>query len=121
VEKEHLSTLILLLFKVPSPDDQDTMRLLAIESSAAIAKVLSHDENTQHALPTVRTSVEDRLWHVRYNIAMDFYPVRYFLIISLALSRSRPWDMATLELSDAMGSQITEWGARGVLLQLAPG
>jgi serine/threonine-protein phosphatase 2A regulatory subunit A len=90
-----LSTLILPLFKALTADDQDSVRLLAIESSAAIAKLLSHDENTQHVLPIVRASVEDRSWRVRFSIAKDFYPVRGFFVISLPLSRSHPWDMMT--------------------------
>ncbi|RLN14378.1 hypothetical protein BBJ28_00022721, partial [Nothophytophthora sp. Chile5] len=73
------------LFRALTSDDQDSVRLLAIENSAAIAELLSQDENTQHVLPIVRASVEDRSWRVRFSIAKDFFP-----------------------LSRAMGSQITE-------------
>ncbi|KAJ0401396.1 hypothetical protein P43SY_000039 [Pythium insidiosum] len=61
------------------------VRLLAIENSAMIAKLLTPEENTQHVLPIVRSSVEDRSWRVRFSIAKDFFP-----------------------LSEAMGQQITE-------------
>ncbi|KAL4137832.1 hypothetical protein PRIC2_001342 [Phytophthora ramorum] len=85
MEKEHISSLILPLFRSLTADDQDSVRLLAIENSAAIAELLSQDENSMHVLPVVRSSVEDRSWRVRFSIAKDFFP-----------------------LSRAMGSQITE-------------
>ncbi|TYZ68847.1 hypothetical protein PybrP1_001847, partial [[Pythium] brassicae (nom. inval.)] len=85
IGKEHLNAMVLPLFRALTTDDQDSVRLLAIESSAAIAQLLTPDENAQHVLPIVRASVEDRSWRVRFSVAKDFFP-----------------------LSRAMGSQITE-------------
>jgi serine/threonine-protein phosphatase 2A regulatory subunit A len=80
-----VTALIIPLFRALTSDDQDSVRLLAIENSAAIGELLSPEENTQSVLPIVRASVEDRSWRVRFSIAKDFFP-----------------------LSRAMGSQITE-------------
>lgn len=85
LEKEHISALVIPLFRALTSDDQDSVRLLAIESSSAIADLLSPEENSQFVLPIVRASVEDRSWRVRFSIAKDFFP-----------------------LSRAMGKQITE-------------
>ncbi|GMF11870.1 unnamed protein product [Phytophthora lilii] len=85
MEKEHIAGMILPLFRALTADDQDSVRLLAIENSAAIAELLSQEENSLHVLPIVRSSVEDRSWRVRFSIAKDFFP-----------------------LSRAMGTQITE-------------
>lgn len=76
LEKEHLSAMVLPLFRALTTDDQDSVRLLAIESSSAIAQLLTPDENAQHVLPIVRASVEDRSWRVRFSVAKDFFPVR---------------------------------------------
>lgn len=76
LEKEHLNTIVLPLFRALTTDDQDSVRLLAIESCAAIAQLLTPDENAQHILPIVRASVEDRSWRVRFSVAKDFFPVR---------------------------------------------
>ena len=75
MEKEHITGLILPLFKALTTDDQDSVRLLAIESSAEIAELLSAEENTQNILPVVRASVDDRSWRVRFSIAKEFFPV----------------------------------------------
>lgn len=80
-----MTSLVIPLFRALTSDDQDSVRLLAIENSAAIGELLSPDENTQSVLPIVRASVEDRSWRVRFSIAKDFFP-----------------------LSRAMGTQITE-------------
>lgn len=75
MEKEHLNGLVLPLFRSLTTDDQDSVRLLAIENCAAIAQLLTPEENAQHILPIVRSSVEDRSWRVRFSVAKDFFPV----------------------------------------------
>ena len=69
---------ILPLFKALTADDQDSVRLLAIENCASIAKLLDEDDNSLHVLPVVRSSCEDRSWRVRFSIAKDFFPVCTF-------------------------------------------
>lgn len=88
LEKEHLSGLVLPLFRSLTTDDQDSVRLLAIENCAAIAQLLSPEENAQHVLPIVRSSVEDRSWRVRFSVAKDFFPVREFFVTSARITMS---------------------------------
>ncbi|KAI9909649.1 hypothetical protein PsorP6_015123 [Peronosclerospora sorghi] len=75
MEKDQIAGMILPLFLSLTADDQDSVRLLAIENSAAIAELLSPEDNELHVLPIVRSSVEDRSWRVRFSITKDFYPL----------------------------------------------
>ncbi|RHY41816.1 hypothetical protein DYB34_009240 [Aphanomyces astaci] len=74
IERDIFVSTILPLFKSLTVDDQDSVRLLAIENCAVIAKLLNEDENLSHILPVVRSSCEDRSWRVRFSIAKDFFP-----------------------------------------------
>jgi serine/threonine-protein phosphatase 2A regulatory subunit A len=56
-------------------DDQDSVRLLAIENCASISELLNAEDNLQTILPIVKASVEDRSWRVRFSIAKEFFPV----------------------------------------------
>ncbi|RHY04496.1 hypothetical protein DYB36_009759, partial [Aphanomyces astaci] len=62
IERDIFVSTILPLFKSLTVDDQDSVRLLAIENCAVIAKLLNEDENLSHILPVVRSSCEDRSW-----------------------------------------------------------
>ncbi|KAI9917812.1 hypothetical protein PsorP6_013078 [Peronosclerospora sorghi] len=64
MEKDQIAGMILPL-----------VRLLDIENSAAIAELLSPEDNALHVLPILRSSVEDRSWRVRFSITKDFYPL----------------------------------------------
>ncbi|RQM19436.1 hypothetical protein B5M09_009008, partial [Aphanomyces astaci] len=75
IERDIFVSTILPLFKSLTVDDQDSVRLLAIENCAVIAKLLNEDENLSHILPVVRSSCEDRSWRVRFSIAKDFFPL----------------------------------------------
>lgn len=72
MEKEHLLGFVLPIFKELSTDDQDSVRLLAIENCGTIGEMLNEQENSQHVLPLVRTSMDDRSWRVRFTIAKSF-------------------------------------------------
>ena len=75
VEKENVLAQILPLFKQLSGDDQDSVRLLAIENCTAFARILDPSENAQHVLPLVKGCVEDKSWRVRQNVGKEFHPV----------------------------------------------
>ncbi|KAI9915349.1 hypothetical protein PsorP6_008101 [Peronosclerospora sorghi] len=62
MEKDQIAGMILPLCRSLTADDQDSVRLLAIENSAAIAELLSPEDNALHVLPIVLSSVEDRSW-----------------------------------------------------------
>eukprot|EP01087_Luapelamoeba_hula_P024695 TRINITY_DN949_c0_g1_i1.p1 TRINITY_DN949_c0_g1~~TRINITY_DN949_c0_g1_i1.p1 ORF type:complete len:586 (+),score=99.05 TRINITY_DN949_c0_g1_i1:135-1892(+) len=84
VEKEYVKDEIVPLFKRLSEDDQDSVRLLVVETCVALARMFSTEEKIQLVLPTVRLSATDKSWRVRYMMAEHF-----------------------VELCDAMGNDIT--------------
>lgn len=84
-DKKLLVDDIMPLLNKLALDDQDSVRLLAIENCAAMCGLLTEEENAEFVLPIVRASVEDRSWRVRFNVAKEFHA-----------------------LAKAMGAQITE-------------
>lgn len=75
MEKEHVVGLVLPLFKALTADDQDSVRLLAIENCAAMSALLNEDENRQYLLSLIKSSCEDRSWRVRFSIAKKYHAV----------------------------------------------
>lgn len=51
MEKDLVISAIMPLFKQLSADDQDSVRILCLESLKKLAKVMNKDENKTHALP----------------------------------------------------------------------
>lgn len=76
MEKEYVTSEILPLFMKLSNDDQDSVRLLAIENCSKLGALLEETENKTHILPIVRSSIDDRSWRVRFSIAKFYAPVR---------------------------------------------
>ena len=75
VSKDVLLSEVVGIFSKQAKDDQDSVRLLAIEACVPVASLLSEAENEEHVLPIVHASVEDRSWRVRYNMAKMFHPL----------------------------------------------
>jgi serine/threonine-protein phosphatase 2A regulatory subunit A len=72
-------------FKTLAVDDQDSVRLLAIENCVAIAEKLSEEDKNAIVKPVVLSCGSDRSWRVRYMVANCF-----------------------TQLVDALGKQITQ-------------
>lgn len=75
VEKHYMMEEILPLFNTLAADDQDSVRLLAIENCRQLAKLMTEDENQATVLTLVKSCAEDKSWKVRHNVAKEFYPV----------------------------------------------
>jgi serine/threonine-protein phosphatase 2A regulatory subunit A len=76
VEKEAVTGELLALFHGLANDDQDSVRLLAIENCTAFARVLTQPENQRDILPLVKACAGDKSWRVRNNVAKEFTAVR---------------------------------------------
>jgi len=63
------------IFQKLAKDDQDSVRLLIIESCVALAKMFDQEEKTTLVLPTVRACSADKSWRVRYMMAEHFVEV----------------------------------------------
>lgn len=86
VEKEVLLGEVLDIFKKQAQDDQDSVRLLAIEACVSFSELLDEGENEAHVLPIVHASVEDRSWRVRYNVAKQFHPLSAAMGINITMA-----------------------------------
>jgi len=61
------------MFNHLAKDDQDSVRLLAVENCVALATLLKDKEElNKFILPTVRACAEDKSWRVRYMVAENF-------------------------------------------------
>jgi serine/threonine-protein phosphatase 2A regulatory subunit A len=64
------------MFVALAQDEQDSVRLLAVENCVAVAALLSADENSTLVLPVVRACTQDKSWRVRYMVAEQLTQVR---------------------------------------------
>lgn len=72
VEKEHLKSELLPLFTKLSQDDQDSVRLLAVDNCVKLAGLLGDEDSNTFVVPTVRACAQDKSWRVRYCAAEKF-------------------------------------------------
>lgn len=71
VEPEVVMSELLRLFKKLSTDDQDSVRLITVESCSPLAKSLPSEAVEQHILPALLQFSEDKSWRIRYNSALQ--------------------------------------------------
>jgi serine/threonine-protein phosphatase 2A regulatory subunit A len=72
---DSLKRLIIPKFVELSKDEQDSVRLLAVDNAVSIAKRLSPEENIVLVLGTVLECANDKSWRVRYMVADLFCKV----------------------------------------------
>jgi serine/threonine-protein phosphatase 2A regulatory subunit A len=85
MDSETIKKEILETFKTFSKDEQDSVRLLAVENGIAVASKLSEDDNQILVKPVLLACAGDRSWRVRYMVASHF-----------------------CEIVDVMGKEITQ-------------
>lgn len=72
LEKQHVIQELLPIFRQLSQDDQDSCRVLCIESLIPMAGYLSKEENRVHTLGSLLNAGEDKSWKVRLCFAKNF-------------------------------------------------
>lgn len=73
VETEYLKSELIPLFTTLAADEQqDSVRLLAVEACASIASLLATEDTEQLVMPTLREAANDKSWRVRYMVADKF-------------------------------------------------
>lgn len=72
VEPEALKADIIPMFVHLAQDDQDSVRLLAVEACVSIAQLLQQEELEHHVMTTLRQCAGDTSWRVRYMVADKF-------------------------------------------------
>lgn len=71
-ERDVVLSELLPLFLALAADDQDSVRLLAIENCTAFAGILGEAENNKSILPLVKSCALDKSWRVRNSVAREF-------------------------------------------------
>ncbi len=84
VDKDDLRNKLIPMFLSIREDEQDSVRLLAVENCVAFAKLLTPKEATTHVLPTVKNCAKDDSWRVRYMVADQFKNVSFFNFFPMA-------------------------------------
>ena len=72
IEKEFLISDLIPALKRLSSDEQDSIRVLCLESLIQIAQTLSKEDNQRHILSILISSSEDKSWKVRLGVAQNF-------------------------------------------------
>ena len=72
LQAEEFRAELLPLFSVLSADEQDSVRLLAVDNCLAIGRLLTGAECHAKVLPVVRSIARDKSWRVRYVVADHF-------------------------------------------------
>lgn len=66
---EFLKSDLIPLFVQLAQDDQDSVRLLAVEACVSIAQLLKQEDVEHLVMPTLRQCASDSSWRVRYMVA----------------------------------------------------
>ena len=68
-EPEYLRQELVQQFNNLANDEQDSVRLLAIEAGNTMAGLFRHEDLEQQMMQTLRAATEDKSWRVRYVVA----------------------------------------------------
>lgn len=72
VPKETILNELIPVFKQLAADEQDSVKVLCLDSLKHIAKLLNKDENKTHTLPIIIAATEDKSWKIRLALAKNF-------------------------------------------------
>ena len=72
VEKPFVLSELVPVFRQLANDEQDTIRVLCINSLVALAKYLNKEENQVHTLGVLLQAGEDKSWKVRLAFSRNF-------------------------------------------------
>lgn len=75
LEKQHILSDGLPIYRRLQSDDQDSVRLLTVEDLIVLAKRMSPAEVKEQLLKQIRHSIGDKSWRVRYMAANHFNEV----------------------------------------------
>eukprot|EP01016_Furgasonia_blochmanni_P041612 TRINITY_DN542_c0_g1_i13.p1 TRINITY_DN542_c0_g1~~TRINITY_DN542_c0_g1_i13.p1 ORF type:complete len:580 (+),score=152.85 TRINITY_DN542_c0_g1_i13:214-1953(+) len=72
VEKEYIISEFIGILKQLASDEQDSVRVICLDSLQQVAKILNKDENKTNTLPIIIAATEDKSWKVRLALAKNF-------------------------------------------------
>lgn len=69
VEIENVKSDLMSSFQSLANDEQDSVRVLAVEACVNIAGILPEKDKESLIMPTLRNAAQDKSWRVRYMVA----------------------------------------------------
>lgn len=72
LDAAHVATDVMPLAEKLAVDDQDSVRLLSVDTAVALSGILSAAVAAEKLLPVVVSLTEDRSWRVRWSVASKF-------------------------------------------------
>jgi len=69
LEPEFLKSEVIAFWSSLAADEQDSVRLLTVESCVSIATLLPQEDLEQQIMPILKNAAEDKSWRVRYMVA----------------------------------------------------
>jgi serine/threonine-protein phosphatase 2A regulatory subunit A len=72
VEIEHAKNELISLFNSLAQDEQDSVRLLAVEACVIIASLFKHEDIEKYLMTSLKLAIDDKSWRVRYVVADKF-------------------------------------------------
>lgn len=72
MEIEYVKADLIPMFVILAQDEQDSVRLLAVEACVSIAALLPREDVEQLVMTTLRQCATDQSWRVRYMVADKF-------------------------------------------------
>ncbi|KAL7055491.1 hypothetical protein AAHC03_022967 [Spirometra sp. Aus1] len=70
--RKQIVSVLLPLFNTLAYDDQESVRILALESTVAFARALSPEECEEHLIPAVLKAIAFKSWRARCLLANKF-------------------------------------------------
>eukprot|EP00298_Acanthocystis_sp_HF-20_P003799 c14146_g1_i4.p1 GENE.c14146_g1_i4~~c14146_g1_i4.p1 ORF type:complete len:588 (-),score=198.56 c14146_g1_i4:7-1770(-) len=113
VESEHLYTTIIPVFLKLAEDEQDSVRLLAVENCVSLGKLLGNGV-TVHILPTFKACVTAKSWRVRYMAADHFVSMCQLLDRSVVETELSPMFLNFLFRKQEPEAEVRTAAARHV-------
>lgn len=72
-DKNFISKDVLIWFQKLTADEQDSVRLLAVDDCVSLSKLVSEDERLKSIVPVALKFSSDTSWRVRYAVAQQIY------------------------------------------------
>lgn len=72
METEHVKNELIPLFNCLATDEQDSVRLLAVEACVVIASIFKNDDIERYLMQSIKAAIDDKSWRVRYVVADKF-------------------------------------------------
>mmetsp|Transcript_45033 Transcript_45033/g.133086 ORF Transcript_45033/g.133086 Transcript_45033/m.133086 type:complete len:586 (-) Transcript_45033:284-2041(-) len=119
-EADHFKADLLPLFASLSADEQDSVRLLAVDNCVRVGALLSTAEHQASVLPIIRAVSADKSWRVRYVVAELFCALCERVGDDITVAEMLPTFVSLLQDTEAEVRTAAAFKATGFAEMLPP-